>query len=60
MVQNTAKNIQFGSIGAIDVYDKHTHGYYMVEFTSLPYTLQENKTIDGQIINASELVANEG
>ena len=57
---NTARTIQVGSIGAIYTDNRHSHGYYMVEFTSFPYTLQENKTIDGQIINASELVANEG
>ena len=28
----------------------------MVEFTSLLYTLQENKTIYGQVIESSELV----
>ena len=39
-VNNTTQNIQFGSIGAIDADDKHSHGYYMVEFSSYLYALK--------------------
>ena len=33
------QNIKVGSIGAIDANDCHSHVYFMVEFTSSPYTL---------------------
>ena len=36
-----AENIEVGSIGAFRTEDEDTDGYYMVEFTSEPYTLQE-------------------
>ena len=35
LVNNTAQTIQVGSIGAIYADDKQSHGYYMVEFSSL-------------------------
>ena len=47
LVKNTSQIIQVVSIGAVDVYDRHSNGYYMTEFISLSYTLQKNKTIDG-------------
>ena len=46
-VNNKAQTLKVGSIDAIDGDNKHLHGYYMVGFLSSPYTLQENKTIDG-------------
>ena len=49
-VNNPAQTIKVGSIGAIYADNKHSHGYYMVEFSSSPYTLKENKNIDGQVI----------
>jgi hypothetical protein len=36
-----AENIEVGSIGAFLTEDKDVDGYYLVEFTSEPYTLQE-------------------
>ena len=39
-VNNIGQTIQVGSIGAIDAVDRHSRGYYMVEFLSSPYTLQ--------------------
>ena len=32
-LNNTAQNIQVGSIGAIDADDRHSCGYYMVELS---------------------------
>ena len=39
-VNNTAQNIQVGSIGVIDFDNIQSHGYYMVKLLSSPYTLQ--------------------
>ena len=38
--------------------DRHPHGYYMVVFSSSPYTVKENKTIHEQVIYSGELVSN--
>ena len=44
--------------GAINTTDTSTNGFYVIVFTSGAYTLQENTTIDGQILSAGELVVN--
>ena len=54
LVNNLSQTIQFGSIFAIDAKDKHPRGYYMVIFTSFPYTLQENKSVDAKVIYYDE------
>ena len=36
-----AENIEVGSIGAFRTEDENADGYYLVQFTSEPYTLQE-------------------
>ena len=36
--------------------DKATNAFYVIMFTSESYTLQDNTTIDGNIITADELV----
>ena len=46
-----------GKYGAINTTDTATHGFYVIIFTSEEYTLQDNTTIDGQIITSGELVA---
>ena len=56
-VNNTAQTIKVGSIDAISDYDRYSHGYKIVEFSSSPYTLQENKNIYGKVIDTGELVA---
>ena len=38
--------------GAVNINDRITNGYYVTIFTSESYTLQDNTTIDGQIITA--------
>ena len=43
----------------INTTDTSTNGFYVIMFTSGAYTLQENTTIDGQIIVAGELVVKE-
>ena len=52
-----ASLVESGKYGAINTTDTSTNGFYVIMFTSGAYTLQENKTIDRQIITAGELVA---
>ena len=42
--------------GDINTTDKATNGFYFIMFTSEAYTLQDNTTIDGQMITSGELV----
>ena len=42
---------------AINTTDTATNGFYVIVFTSEVYTLQDNTTIDGQIITAGKLFA---
>ena len=51
-----ASLFESGKYGSINTTDTSTNGFYVIMFTSGAYTLQENTTIDGQIITAGELV----
>ena len=51
-----ASLVESGTYGSINTTDISTNGFYVIMFTSEAYTLQENTTIDGQIITAGELV----
>ena len=42
--------------GAINTTDMTTNGFYVIMFTSEEYTLQDNTTIEGQIIDTGEFV----
>ena len=53
-----ASLVESGKYGAINTTDTSTYGFYIIMFASGAYTLQENTTIDGQIIIAGELVVN--
>ena len=59
-VNNTSQTIQVGSVGYLDADNRNSHGYYIVQFLSLPYNHQENKTIDGKVIESGELVSKVG
>ena len=48
--------IMEGKYGAIDTYDSPCHGYYIISFSSSPYTLQTDLYIDGQVISSGEMV----
>ena len=50
--------VESGKYGAINTTYTSTNGFYVIMFTSGAYTLQENITIDGQILIAGELVVN--
>ena len=45
-----------GKYGDIDTYDYSFHGYYIIKFSSYPYTLLVDLSIYGQIISSSEMV----
>ena len=42
--------------GAINTYDTTTNGFYVIQFLSEAYTLQNKTNIYGQVISAGELV----
>ena len=47
-----ASLVESGKYGAINTIDTSINGFYAILFTSGAYTLQENTTIDGQILIA--------
>ena len=55
---NMASFVESGKYGAINTTDTSTNGFYVIMFTAGAYTLQENTTIDGQILIDGELVVN--
>ena len=55
---NMASLVESGKYGAINKTDTSTNGFYVIMFTSGEYKLQENTTIDGQILIYGELVVN--
>ena len=48
--------VESGKYGAINTTDTETNGFYVVIFTSEAYKLQDNTTIDRQIITTGKLV----
>ena len=40
----------------VDTGDSSWHGYYIIKFSSSPYSLQEDSSIDGKIISFGEMV----
>ena len=42
--------------GAIDTDHSSCHGYYIIRFSSSPYTLQADLSIDGQVISSGEIL----
>ena len=47
------ESVNYGSINKTDT---TTNGFYFIIFISEAYTIQDNTTIDGQIITDGELV----
>ena len=45
-----------GKCGAIDTDYSSCNGYYIINFSLSPYTLQEYFSIDGQVIYSGEMV----
>ena len=49
---NMSLIIMGGKYGAIDNDNSSCHGYYIIKFYSLPYTLQTDLSIYGQVITS--------
>ena len=49
-VMNMSLIITEGKYGAIDTDDSSCHSYDIIKFSSSPYTLQSDLSIDGQVI----------
>ena len=58
MINNITQIIFVVSIGSIDAGDKNSHKYYLIYFSSLPYNIQGNKSVDGKLIKQGEMVKN--
>ena len=56
--ENMALLVQSCMHDAINTYDTTTNGLYVIKFLSEAYTIQNNTTIDGQVISYGELVVN--
>ena len=56
IIDHMASLVKSGKYGAINTTYTSTNGFYVIMFKTGAYTLQENTTIDGQIITAGEFV----
>ena len=56
IIENTASFVQPGIYGAINTDYSTKHWFYVIQFISEAYTLQNYTTIDGQVISAGVLV----
>ena len=54
--KNIASLLQSGMYGGINTANITTNGFYVIQFISEAYTLQNITTIDGQVIYDGELV----
>ena len=54
--ENMASLVQAGMYVAINTDDTTTNGFYVIQFLSESYTLQNNTIINGQVISSGELV----
>ena len=54
--ENTSSLVQSGVYGAINKDDTTTNGFYVIQFLSDAYKLQNNTTIYGQVISDGILV----
>ena len=53
---NMAYLLQLGKYGAINAEYPITMRYYVIRYLYKPYTLQEDKTTDGQVSKAGEIL----
>ena len=51
-----ASLVKSGMYGSINTDDTTRNGFYVIQFISEAYTLQNNTTIYGQVMSAGELV----
>ena len=55
-VTNMSLIIMKGKNGVIDTDDSSCHGYYIINVSWIPYTLQSDLSIYGQVISSGEIV----
>ena len=53
-----ASLVQAGMHGANNTDETTKNGLYVIQFLSEAYKLQNNTTIDGQVISSGELISN--
>ena len=53
--ENMASLVQSGMYSEINTDNTTKNGFYVIQFLSEAYTLQNNTTIDGQVISDGEL-----
>ena len=53
---NMSATIHNGKYGVINTADTTTMGYYVTNYLSEPYTLQDNKIVDKQVIKSGEFI----
>ena len=53
---NMSLKVTEGQYGATDSDDSSCHGYYIINFSLSPYTLQTDLFIDGQGVSSSEMI----
>ena len=56
---NVSLIIMEGNYGSIDANYYIFHGYYIIKFSSSPYTLQADLSIDFRVISSGEMVCEE-
>ena len=44
------------SFGAVNTNDTRTEGFYIVRFTSFPYTLQDDEYVDNEVLTGGSIV----
>ena len=53
---NLVSLVQLGKYGAINASDPNTMGYYVINYLSESYTLQEHQTSDGKVSKSGEFL----
>jgi hypothetical protein len=56
IADDMAGMVNENNFGAVNTNDPETKGFYIVKFTSLPYTSQENIVLDNELIKEGSLV----
>ena len=51
-------SVEAGNFGALSTDEKASNWYYIVKFSSGPYTIQDGTTIDGKIISYGDRLVN--
>ena len=56
--ENMSSLVHNGEYGQVNTVDPTKPGYYVIKFISEPYTLQGNKLVNKEVINACEIIVN--